>query len=136
MLKVLCLFHPFYLYVFPNGPIPASFCFIFGLFRQTVRFLQEINVKNAHVVFGAGIRTYNLINMSRFTWPLDQGSLRMFGFSSFSLGLIFLSFFLLRLNVNLFGLYLRLFLSIICVFFQNNFILIVLNYQQPTQICL
>ena len=29
-----------------NGPTPASFSFIFGLFKQTIQFLQQINVKN------------------------------------------------------------------------------------------
>ena len=28
-----------------NGPDPASFSFIFGLFKQTVQFLQQINAK-------------------------------------------------------------------------------------------
>ena len=32
--------------VFLNGPTPASFLFIFGLFKQTIQFLQQINVKN------------------------------------------------------------------------------------------
>ena len=27
------------------GPTPASFLFIFGLFKQTIQFLQQINVK-------------------------------------------------------------------------------------------
>ena len=31
---------------FLNGPTPASFSFIFGLFKQTIRILQRINVKN------------------------------------------------------------------------------------------
>ena len=29
------------------GPIPASFSFIFGLFKQTIQFLQQINVKKS-----------------------------------------------------------------------------------------
>ena len=28
------------------GPTPASFLFIFSLFKQTIQFLQQINVKN------------------------------------------------------------------------------------------
>ena len=28
------------------GPTPASFSFIFGLFKQTLQVLQQINVKN------------------------------------------------------------------------------------------
>ena len=31
---------------FKNGPNPASFLFIFGLFKQAIQFLQQINVKN------------------------------------------------------------------------------------------
>ena len=30
---------------FKNGPIPASFSFIFGLFKQAIQFLQQIYVK-------------------------------------------------------------------------------------------
>ena len=30
---------------FTNGPTSASFSFIFGLFKQTIQFLQQINVK-------------------------------------------------------------------------------------------
>ena len=35
-----------HLCVFLNGPTPASFSFVFGLFKQTIQFLQQINVKN------------------------------------------------------------------------------------------
>ena len=38
---------------FKNGPTPASFSFIFGLFKQTLQFLQY--VENVHPVYGAGI---------------------------------------------------------------------------------
>ena len=31
--------------LFLNGPTTASFSFIFGLFKQTIQFLQQINVK-------------------------------------------------------------------------------------------
>ena len=47
-----------------NGPTPASFSFIFGLFKQTLQFLQY--VKNVHPVYGAGIRTHDLQNVSLF----------------------------------------------------------------------
>ena len=30
---------------YKNGPTPASFSFIIGLFKQTIQFLQQINVK-------------------------------------------------------------------------------------------
>ena len=49
---------------FLNRPTPASFSFIFGLPKQTLQFLQQINVKNVHPVYGAGIRTHNLQNVS------------------------------------------------------------------------
>ena len=35
--------------VFFNWPTPASFSFIFGLFKQPIQFLQQINVKNVQV---------------------------------------------------------------------------------------
>ena len=41
------------------------FLYIFGLFKQTIQFLQQINVKNVHPVYSAGIRTHDLSNMSR-----------------------------------------------------------------------
>ena len=50
--------------VFLIGPTPASFLCIFGLFKQTTQFLQQMNVKNVHPVYGAGIRTNDLSNMS------------------------------------------------------------------------
>ena len=50
--------------VFLIGPTPASFSCIFGLFKQTTQFLQQMNVKNVHPVYGAGIRTNDLSNMS------------------------------------------------------------------------
>ena len=52
--------------LFKNGPTPTSFSFIFGLFKQTIQFLQQIKVKKCHVhpVYRAGIRTHDLWNMS------------------------------------------------------------------------
>ena len=41
------------------------FIFIYILFKQTIQFLQQINVKNIHPVYSAGIITYYLSNMSR-----------------------------------------------------------------------
>ena len=49
-----------------NGPTPASFTFIFGLFIQTIQFLQQIYVKNVHPVYSAGDRTHDLWNPSLF----------------------------------------------------------------------
>ena len=49
------------------GQPPASFSFIFGLFKQiSLQFLQQIYVKNVHPVYGAGIRTHDLQNVSLF----------------------------------------------------------------------
>ena len=39
--------------------------FIFGLFKETLsEILQQINMKNVHSVYGAGIQTHTLQNMS------------------------------------------------------------------------
>ena len=35
---------------FKNGPTPASFSFIFGLFKQSIQFLQQNNVKNVMTI--------------------------------------------------------------------------------------
>ena len=62
---------------FKNGPTPASFSYILGLFKQTsLKFLQQINVKKCHVhpVYGVGIRTHDLLNMCCLPLPLEQGS--------------------------------------------------------------
>ena len=47
-----------------NGPFLASFSFIFVFPNKTLQFLQEINVKNVHPVYSAGIRTHDLRKMS------------------------------------------------------------------------
>ena len=36
----------------------------FRLFKQTIEFLQQLNVKNGRPVYGAGIQTHDLWNMS------------------------------------------------------------------------
>ena len=38
-----------YLFFKKNGPSPASFSVLFGLFKQTIQFLQQINVKNVQI---------------------------------------------------------------------------------------
>ena len=40
------------------------FFICFRPFKQTFLFLQQLNVKNVHPVYGAGIRTHSLQNMS------------------------------------------------------------------------
>ena len=51
---------------FEMGQPRHLFCF-FGLFKQTIQFLQQFNVKKCHVhpVYSAGIQTHGLSNMSR-----------------------------------------------------------------------
>ena len=49
---------------FKNWPCQDSFPFYFRLFKHTLQCLQQINVKNVHLVYNAGIRTHNLWNMS------------------------------------------------------------------------
>ena len=36
----------------------------YGLFKKAIHFLQQINVKNVHLVYGNGIRTHDLSYMS------------------------------------------------------------------------
>ena len=43
---------------FLNWPTAASFSFIFVFSKK--QFLQQINVKNVHSVYGAGIRTHDI----------------------------------------------------------------------------
>ena len=52
---------------------PGLFRFIFGLFKQTIQFLQQINVKTCYVhpVYGAGIRTRDL-SITRPGLPLPD----------------------------------------------------------------
>ena len=60
--------------LFFNWTIPGLIFFYFRLFKQTLLLLKEINVKNVHPVYGAGIQTHDLWNMSPLSQPLDQGS--------------------------------------------------------------
>ena len=45
---------------------PGLFFIYFRLFKHKSQFLQQINVKNVHPVYGAGIRFQDLGNMSLF----------------------------------------------------------------------
>ena len=49
---------------------------LFHLFhlKQKLQFLQQINVKNVHTVYSAGIQTHNLQDTSLLLKPLDHGS--------------------------------------------------------------
>ena len=51
---------------FKKWPTPASFSFIFGLFKQTIQFLPQMYVKNVHPVYSAGIQTHDLQNITLF----------------------------------------------------------------------
>ena len=44
--------------------IASLFFDYFGLFKQTLQILQQIDVKNFHLVSGAGIQTHELLNAS------------------------------------------------------------------------
>ena len=59
---------------FKNGPSSASFAFIF-VFSANITILTKIYAEKCfvHPVYGAGIQTNNLQNMS-LNLPLDQGS--------------------------------------------------------------
>ena len=62
IMKLFPLVANFFLKKWAN---PASFSFIFGLFQTNINtILQQINVKNVHPVYGTGIRTHDLLNMS------------------------------------------------------------------------
>ena len=56
--------------------IQGLFLVYFRLFKQTLQFLQQIYVKNVHPVYGAGIRTNDLKNVSPLL--LDQSSRLLF----------------------------------------------------------
>ena len=43
---------------------------LFSFFHHKLQFLQQMNVKNVHLVYGAGIRTHDLWNMT--TRPLEH----------------------------------------------------------------
>ena len=65
---------------------------LFRPFKQTLQFLQQINVKNVHPVYSARIPTHDLWNMSLLLKPLDQGSRPLlFKFGLFKHGTIFIA---------------------------------------------
>ena len=59
-----------YLHDRPNSNVffkmghPRSLFRLFSSIQTNVTILQQINVKNIHPVYGAGIRTHDLWNMS------------------------------------------------------------------------
>ena len=54
---------------------PRPLFIYFRHFQTQITIVQQINVKNVHLVYVAGIRTHNIWNMSLLPYPLDQGSL-------------------------------------------------------------
>ena len=53
---------------------PRTLFRLFSVFyKQTLQFLQQINVKNVCQVCGGEIWTHDLKNTSLLPWPLDQG---------------------------------------------------------------
>ena len=57
----ICVYNSFVSY---EWAIPGLFLVYFHLLKQTLQFLQQINVKNVQPIYSAGIRTHNLQNMS------------------------------------------------------------------------
>ena len=54
-----------YCFLTKSGPSPASFRLFSVFFKQTpIQFLHQINQKNVHPVYGVGIRTHGLQNLS------------------------------------------------------------------------
>ena len=43
---------------------PGLFFHLFSAFQTHIIILQQINVKNVHPVYGAGIQTHDIWNMS------------------------------------------------------------------------
>ena len=62
-----------HLHSFLNGPSPASFWLIFGLFKHEYNFTPNNWDKFIHLVSGAGIRPHDLSDTSLLLLPLDQG---------------------------------------------------------------
>ena len=50
--------------VFSNGPTPASFCLSFVFSNKQYNSYNKSKWKNVHPVYGAGIQTHNISNMS------------------------------------------------------------------------
>ena len=63
-----------YITFFLNGPILASFLFIFVFSNKNYNFYNKYVWNNVHRVYGAGIRTHDIQDMSLLPQPLDQGS--------------------------------------------------------------
>ena len=53
---------------------PSLFFIYFRVSNHITNFTTNSYVKNVHPVYGAGIRTHSLWNMSLLPLPLDQGS--------------------------------------------------------------
>ena len=69
-----------FIFFFKNWPTPASFCVFLVFSNKQYNFYNKYMLKNLHPVYGAGIPTHNLQNVSLFPQPLDQGSRNSFSF--------------------------------------------------------
>ena len=47
--------------------------FVYNPGPTNITIIQQVNVKNVHPVYGAGIRTHDLWDMSHLQTPLDLG---------------------------------------------------------------
>ena len=61
-----------WIYTFKNMGQPRPLFRLLLSFKQKLQFLQQINVINVHLVYGTGIRTRDLWNMTLLPKPLDQ----------------------------------------------------------------
>ena len=57
-----------------NGPFPASFLLIFGLFKHHYNFYHKYVWIMIHLVCSTAIQTQFPLDMSLLPYPLDQGS--------------------------------------------------------------
>ena len=53
------------LFFLKNGPTPASFHYFRSFSNKQYNFYNKSMWKNVHPVYGAGIWTHDLLNMSR-----------------------------------------------------------------------
>ena len=76
-LAPICLIYVYRENYFLNGPTRAFYIVYYRSFQTNIItiFCKKYKyVKNVHPVYGAGIRTHDLWNVSLLPQPLDQGS--------------------------------------------------------------
>ena len=59
---------------FKNGPTPACFNIFLVFLSKQYNITNQCEKCHVHPVYSARIRTHDLLNMNRFTLPLDQAS--------------------------------------------------------------